>query len=181
MAAPVSVVDLRLAHIFAYFDRRPFLDYQLGWSGSDFFKIWFLLQDFYFGVFGREGKWIGKATGSNKTFITALLAQFWCLMCLMDCPLTEQWTVTKASTQIKLRAQSDINCNFSTNIASAKQCNYNASFNPNLNILCKLSRRNSNILITVFLLIHARIDFNQYYKKMVRLISISGHNYYCEE
>ena len=63
----------------------------------------------------------------------------------------------------------------------AKQCNYNASSNPKLSILCKLSRRNSNILITVFLLIHARIDLNQYYKKMVRLISISGLQYYCEE
>ena len=37
------------------------------------------------------------------------------------------------------------------------------------------------ILITVFLLIHARIDLNQYYKKMVRLISISGLQYYGEE
>ena len=33
----------------------------------------------------------------------------------------------------------------------------------------------------MFLLIHARIDLNQYYKKMVRLISISDLQYYCEE
>ena len=39
----------------------------------------------------------------------------------------------------------------------------------------------TTILIPVFLLIHARIDLNQYYKKMVRLISISDLQYYCEE
>ena len=39
----------------------------------------------------------------------------------------------------------------------------------------------TTILIPVFLLIHARIDLNQYYKKIVRLISISGLQYYCEE
>ena len=95
---PLSVVDLHLALIFVYFDRRPFLDYQLGWSGNDFFQNMIPPSVFLFPCFFERKE---MAAGSNKTFISALLAQFWYLMCLMDCPLTEQWTVTKASTQIK--------------------------------------------------------------------------------
>ena len=41
-----------------------------------FYKIWFLLRDFYLVFFGGEEEWIEKATGWNQTFITALTAQF---------------------------------------------------------------------------------------------------------
>ena len=61
---PLSVVDLRLAHIFVYFDRRPFLDYQLGWSGDDFFQNMISPSGFLFQCFlggggmDRKGNWV---------------------------------------------------------------------------------------------------------------------------
>ena len=52
---PLSVVDLCLAHIFLYFERRPFLDYQLGWSGDDFIQNMISPSGFLFQVFLEGG------------------------------------------------------------------------------------------------------------------------------
>ena len=138
---PLSVVDLQPGpHI------RLFWPASISWLSAWVERRWFYSKyDFSFrifisGFFLREGEWIEKTTGWNQTFISALLAQF------QHVGLPFNWTVTKASSHIKsyylmrlleILAQSSV---------PAKQCNYNASSNPKLSILCKLSRRSYTIL-----------------------------------